>query len=526
MKTQRFKSILILVLILSMGLTACGKNSSDKTNENVNVDSNSSNEVSLGPAKDSIVFGISAEPVSLDPKLVIDVYSFLPIIQVFDTLVYENQDGDIVPGLAESWEFSNDRMEVVFKLRENVKFHNGDVLTAADVAYSLTKAMESSYTAKITGAIESAEVIDDLSVKLRLKHPYEPILSSLSCANASIVNKKAMEEDEEGFARNPIGTGAYKFVEWKNGESLSFTRFDDYYRGQPPIKDFVIKIFTDKNTAVIALENGEIDILDSPPEGDRNNLMANEKLTYYETDSSMFIYLAFNNETGIFSDQRLRNAISYAIKREDIILGAVNGIGIPIHSPIAPSAFGYPKDFKNNPYDIEKAKQLIADAGYPNGFTVKLKCTENPLYSKTAEVIQEQLRQVGINAEMEIMEKGAFLEDIYTKGDFEVAVWSIISMIPDADYTVYSRFHSQMLGGGNNFMRANIPGMDELLEKSRISSSEDERKEIYVNVSELVKEHAPLIPLFCGMNSLVANKDLKGVAAKATQKYYIYDYSW
>lgn len=504
---KKSNRVLGIVLVMLIVLLSLGSNASAQT-------------------KDSLVFGISAEPIGLDPADVIDVYSFMPILQVFDTLVREEKDGSLVPGLAESWTVSQDRKEIVFKLRENVKFHNGDVMTADDVEFSINKAIKSPKTAKITGAISKAVKMDNFSVKLVLKNPYEPIFSSLSRANASIVSKRAMEADPKIFGRRPVGTGPYKFVEWINGEKLVFERFDEYYRGKAPIKNLTFRIFTDTNTAVIALEKGEIDVLDSPSTGDRDNLKSNKGLAFHETASSMFIFLAFNNEKGIFSNEKLRLAVSHAIDRKMIIMGAADGIGVPLESPISPSAFGYPAEFKNNPYDLEKAKKLLAEAGYPNGFTVTLKCTENPTYSKPAEIIQEQLRQIGINVEMVVMEKGAFLADIYEKGDFEMCVWAIISMIPDADYTVYSRFHSKMFSGGNNFMRATIPGMDELLEKSRISESKKERLALYNTISEMVRDRAVMIPLYSGMNTICANAKLKGIAADAVQKYYVFDYSW
>jgi peptide/nickel transport system substrate-binding protein len=523
--SKKLSNIISLLLVFTLLLTACGGGNGNGTINSNGEEASSGNNVSE-EVKDSLNFGISAEPIGLNPYNVVDAYSYMPIYQIFDTLVAEDKDGNIVPRLAKDWVFSDDRTEITFNLHENVKFHNGDVLTSEDAVYSINKAVESSFTAKITGTIEKAEVIDDLSFKIILKHAYEPILSCLTSANASIVSKTEMEADEDGFNRNPVGTGAYKFVEWSNGEKITLTRFDEYYRGSAPIKDLTFRIFTDTNTAVIALENGEIDILDSPPTGDRDNLSNNNNLNYYETDSSMFTFIAFNNEKGTFSNEKLRQAVSYAINRDDIIMGAVEGVGTPIEAPIAPSAFGYPKDFKNNKYDPEKARELIKEAGYPNGLNITLKCTENSLYSNTAQVIQEQLRQVGMNTELAIMEKGAFLEDLYTTGEFEIAIWAIISMIPDADYSTYSRFHSEMFGGGNNFIRSNIPGMDNLLEEARVIGDPALRESKYLEISELVKVHAPLIPLFAGKQSIVANNNLNGIYASSTQKYYVFDYSW
>lgn len=518
------KRLICLVLSAAMLLSLGG--CSNNTTPTGNGDQGGASQNGGAQTRESLNFGMTVEPISLNPYMVTDSGSFLPITQVFDTLVLEEEDGSLVPNLAESWTFSEDRTEITFKLRSGVKFHNGDTLTAEDVEYSINKSAASTYAAKITGVIEKAEVVGDLEVKITLQYAYEPILSCLACAPASIVSKRAMEADEEGFGRNPVGTGAYQFLEWRNGESLSFVRFDDYFKGPAPIKDLKLKIYTDQNTAVYALENQEIDVLDNPPASELVNLRAREGIELYETSSSMFVFVAFNNEKGPFSNQKLRQAVSYAINREDIILGALEGNGVPVEVPVAPTAAGYPQDFQGVPYDIEKGKALVAEAGYPDGVTVTLKCTESPLYSKPAQIIQDELRQIGITVELDVMEKGAFLEDIYNEGDFEICVWAIISMFPDADYTLYSRFHSALYGGSNNFFRCRIPELDVLLDQSRRESDPEKRAAIIKEICELVQENAVMIPLFCGLNTVAADSNLKGVVSNSTSRYYIYNYHW
>ena len=512
---KKIACLLSGVMVLQLLLVGCGGGQS-----------NTSESGGDAAQTETLRFGMTYEPISLDPTGASDNGSFMIMTQVYDTLVREDAEGNLVPGLAKSWTFSEDRTQIVFQLEEGVKFHNGETMTAEDVAYSLNEAAVSSYAAKITGTIDHAEATGDLEVTMTLKYPYEPILSCLSCANASIVCKSAKEADPEGFGRNPVGTGPFKFVSWENGQSITLERFDDYYRGPASIKDLTFRVYTDTNTAVIALESGDIDVLDNPPASDYENLRNNENLSLYETESSMPIFLGFNCESGPFSNQKLREAVSYALNRDDIILGSVEGYGVPLQCTIAPGAFGYPEDFQFNPYDPEKAKELLAEAGYPDGLTVSLKCNESTTYSKPAVIIQDQLRQIGIEVKVEIMEKGAFLEDIYTNGNFEMCVWAIISMIPDADYTMYSRFHSELMGGSNNFFRIAIPGMDDLLDASRVEGDPEVRADMFYQACELVREYVPLVPLYCGLNCVVANKNLEGVVANAANKYYVYDYRW
>ncbi len=159
-------------------------------------------------------------------------------------------------------------------------------------------------------------------------------------------------------------------------------------------------------------------MLHNPSKSDRTAQMANKNLKYYETDSAYYYHISMNNKTGPFSDKRVRQAVSYAIDRKNIILGGLEGIGSPVEVPMPPAAFGYTADFKNNPYDPEKAKKLLAEAGYSQGLKVRFKINQAAMYSKPSEVIQEQLRKVGINAELERLERATYLDDVTKKFNY------------------------------------------------------------------------------------------------------------
>lgn len=515
---KRVKSVVCILLVLTMILSGC----SGKKNE---VETGSSNEGS-NAKRENLVFAIYAEPKSLDPQHSNDLYSFAVQYQIFDTLIREEADGSLVPGLAESWDISEDGTEVIFHLKKDIKFHNGDIMTADDVAFSINEAIASSFTSRVTGSMDSAEKIDDLTVKLKLKHPYQPIEMCMCSANVSVVNKKVVEADRDGFGRNPVGTGPYKFVSWNSGEKIVLQRFDEYFRGPASIQDVTFRIIPDTSIGLVALENGEIDVLDNPPKIDKQNIINNEKLKYYETTQGNLTLLAFNNETGLFTNKKLRQAVSYAIDKEAIILGALEGQGVVIECPLTLDCFGYPEDFKGNGYDPEKAKKLLAEAGYPNGLTVKLQVIENSIYSKPTEVIQEQLRVVGINVELDIMERGAYLSDVYTDCKYDITVFGTASVVPDADAVMYPRFHGKMKGGGNNFYRCDIPELNELLEKGRISIDPVERKQIYYKAHEIIRDEAVMIPICNTIIAIAADKNLKGVNPNRIVKYHVYDYSW
>lgn len=519
---MKLKSIFCYLLIFVMVLTGCsggGNNTSSTTDP---AEKSNNNEGQAPQVKDSVVFSLNAEPSTLDPQKGNDLLTFMVHCQIFDTLIRENSDGTLVPGIADEWKISDDGKEIVFKLRNDVKFHNGDQMTADDVVYSFNRAINSTFTKRITGSMEKMEKIDDSNVKLILKYSYGPILDCIATSNMGIVSQKAVEANEEGFARNPVGTGAFKFVEWSNGEKIVFESFDDYYRGEAEIKNLTFKIISDKTSAAVALENGEVDVLLSPAEADRNNLIDNDNIKYYETESNSFYFVSFNNEEGLFSNKLLREAISYAVDRESLILGALEGNGAALESAIPTNCFGAPENFKGNPYDVEKAKALLAEAGYPDGLTLKIPT----LYLDPTEVLQDQLRQIGITAEIEQMERGAWLQDVYTDNKYDITVGSYSALVPDADQITYNRYHGDFVGGGNNMVRCNIPELNEALDLARTSQDTEVRKAEYTKACEILRDESVLIPLYSSMNGIAANKDLKGVRAHPVQRAYVYDYSW
>lgn len=513
--SKKLRSILCCILAVAMVLTGCSGGASKAPADN--------NGSEATAKKDTINYAISGEPSTFDPHNISDNIATQMFNQIFDRLIRQEADGKLNPGLADSWELSEDGKEITFKLKENVKFHNGDTMTAEDVAFSLNRAIQSKYLQDLVSMMDSAEAVGDNSVKLKLKFSYGPI--EYCIARICIVNKAAVEADPEGFGRKPIGTGAYKFVELKSGDKIVAERFDDYYRGKAPIKNLVFKIITDSSTAAVALENGEVDLLSQPALADRENLLNNDKVLYYETELNGNNYIAFNNTDGMFANKKLREAISYAIDKESMLIGAVEGAGAIVDNAIPRDCFGYSENVKGNPYDPEKAKQLLAEAGYPNGFTIKLKTMDSATYYKPTEVLQDQLAQIGITAEIEKMERGAYLSDVYSNAKYDMTVMSMVYSITDAD-SIYAFFHSDMIKNGQNFFRASYPEIDKLLDEGRKSSNQEERKAIYEKVGQLLNDEVVLVPLYAYMVGVAVDKDLKGVQASPIQCYEVFGYSW
>ena len=511
---RKYSIALCILLLAAMVLSGCSKPPEKPQAES--------------PKKDSITIAVVSEWATLDPKIANDLLAFAVTNQFYDTLVLLKQDDNtLFPGLATRWDISSDGLEYTFYLREGVKFHNGETMTADDVVFSFERAAASTPTARITGAIKKTEKINNSTVKVTLQYPYGPFLACVSMPNLSVVSKKAVEQmGDTDFARNPVGTGPYKFVEWRPGDRIVMEAFPDYWRGAAPIKNATFRIITDASTTTIALERGEIDMILSVTPSEKQNIERNSNLYYTETASGSPWFLAFNMEKGLFTNQLLRQAVAYAMKPEDIILGALDGNGLVIDAPMTPDAFGYPHGFKRTPYDPAKSKELLAQAGYPNGLTINLRTIESPNYARPGEIIQEQLRVAGFDCKLELMERGAFLSDAYTNGQYEIMFTSLTALIPDADMITFTRFHSAYKGNGMNFTYTSIPEMDKLLERSRAATDPNERLQIFRDIYEMNKEVVIYVPLYVGMNGTACVKGLKGLVAHMAQRYFIYDLSW
>jgi peptide/nickel transport system substrate-binding protein len=479
------------------------------------------------PVKDSVILAITGEPSSLDSMKANDLNTFSIQCNLYDSLLRQEQDGSLVPGLAESWEYNADKTEITFKLREGVKFHNGDTMTADDVVFSYDRALASPNTARITASMKKMEKVDDQHVKLTLNYAYGPIESCLASVNTSIVSKAAAEANPDGFARNPVGTGPYKFDSWASGSKIVFKAFEDYFREPARIKTLTYQLVTDPSAALIALETGDVDMIVSTMAADRANIMGNKDLYYDEVPSSSFYFVAFNNSTGLFAENpKLRQAVAHAIDRQSVVIGATEGVGVECPSPIPATCFGTPEGFEGATYDPELAKKLMAEAGFPNGVKLNIRTMESGVYAKVAEIVAEQLRQVGFDAQVELMERTAFLQDVYTKSEYEICVNSYTALNPDADFIMYMRYHSKYMGGGNNFVMVSNPTLDGYLETGRFSADSAERKEAYRKAAELMKEEAVMVPILSTMNGVACRADLKGVKANTSQKQYVYDFYW
>lgn len=483
--------------------------------------------VGCGPAgkqteeKDKLVFAIRLEPTTLDPQYQLDRYAMLLCDNIYDTLVFREADGSVSPRLSDSWEVSDDGTEYLFHLKEGVRFHDGSGLTAEDVKYTIDRSLQSPYCMSFNFAFEGAEVVDEHTVKVLLKYPFSPTLNILATSNFAVVSKAAVEKAGDAFGHNPVGTGPYRLKEWKDGQKLVLERNDDYYSGPAAVRLVEIPVIKEQNTVMVALNTGEIDGAENLDATSRAGILDNRELVLYETEAPTFWHLGFNCQAEPFDNKLVRQAVSHAVKKEDVIAAAKDGLAVPADTALQKSVFGYSEDVKAPEYDPVLAKKLLAKAGYENGFSCSLLVREDFTY-KIGQVIQSQLKEVGIDVELIVYERSAFMEQLM-KGNHQMCILGSGDSALDAAFSLAFINEDNIGAGGNFYFYAN-PEVNRLLKQAEREMDGDRRKELYKEILLLEKEEAPRVPLYFDYTNIVCRKELAGVTAGSSVLFY--QYSW
>jgi peptide/nickel transport system substrate-binding protein len=457
-----------------------------------------------GIVKDDIAIALSADITSLDPQGHNDTKSETVSFLLFNRLFRLNTDFKVVPDLAESWEQPSST-EWLIKIKEGVKFHDGSEMTAEDVKASLDRSKVMPKVQQVLSEIESIEVVDKYTVKITTKSAFAPFLYTLVHAGTSIIPKAYLESGDD-FA-NPIGSGPYTFVEWISGDQIVVAKNANYFdadnMGQS--SKITFKVIPEGTSRTIALETGEVDVVAEVPTTDMNKVTDSSDLTLYEKPSTRTDFFEMNTEKAPFDNILVRQAMNYAIDKEAVLIVSIEGAGIQAESVLAPSFLGY----KAGPYkyDPKKAKELLAKAGYADGFDMTI-TTSGDDRKRIAEVIQASLMEVGINASIEMLEWGTFI-DTGIKGGHQSLVLGWTSN-PDPDATLTPRFFSGNING-MNFSRINDPKIDQLLKEGREELDLAKREKIYNEFHRYAMEQGQFVPLFVKNIVVGANSSLKGV---------------
>lgn len=504
-------------MILITSIVGC-----NRSGEVTDVDSKTDGEVEVDATESEVefVFSQAQDVTGFDPKLMNFAYDMTMVLHTHDPLVRMDYDGNLHPALAESWDISDDGLEYTFYLREDVRFQDGTPLTASDVKFSWDRARETPESNRFTYFMDEVEVINDYEVKLKLKNPVAGVLNYLSMANNCIVSEKIVNEiGEDEYRFNPVGTGPFKLDEWEPGGTVYLSANEDYYLGAPKLDKLTVKSIKESTTSVIALEKGEVDAVMGVPQINKQNIMDNDKLVWAEEAGTTYWAIFFNTQLPPFDNPLLRRAIYKAIEPQEIVNIALNGQGEVTDIALHPKTNGYVPDIKRHEYNIEEAKELLAQAGFPDGLSTTLYCRQD-WQQKAGQVIQQQLAKINIDLELVVMETAALTAD-RNKGLLNMFFVGNGDLILDAELPLSYLLSSGI--GSSNHTRFSNEEYDRLYEELVNTRDKDKRQEIIKRLLLIEVEETPRVPIYFPINNIVYNKEFVNVRPSVTSIHYFYD---
>ncbi len=460
----------------------------------------------------TLIAAFSADPAGFDPQRGPSGMSHIVIEQVYSTLMALDPDAKPYPELAESYEVSDDGLTYTFKLRQGVKFHNGDALTADDVKFSFDRlrAKDSgySYGAQVE-TIDEVEVVDAHTVRFKLSKRTGPFLIYMAFPGSSIVPKKLVDSGHDLNAQ-PVGSGPFKFVSYQPRSAIKFARNDDYFQaGKPYFDAMEYRIISDITALTNAVKSGVVNFSNEIPPKDWAAIKADPNLAGQAIEGSRFNWLLPNNKKSPLDKPKVRQAVALAIDRQALTAGAFFGQATPILGGVIPEwNWGYADlGFFKPQGDPEKAKRLLAEAGYPNGFETSMTIASSfPAQMAMAPIIQANLQAVGIKAKIGTMEIPRFWDEVWSTGNFDITTMYWLSPLADPDDFVSNNYKCDM---PINVQKSCSEAMDSILERAKAAPNRAARKQLYREMQELSLEEMGIVPLVNGWILTGHTKSLK-----------------
>ncbi len=479
-----------------------------------------------------IVVGSIGDATILIPMLATDATSHEIAGLIFNGLVKYDKDLNLTGDLASSWDVSSDGLVITFHLRKGVKWADGVEFTADDCIFGFNLITSKETPTPYSGdfkEVKSVSAPDPYTFKVTYKRPFAPALSSwgnLIVLPAHILRgKKIGSKEFMAFGRKPVGMGPYKLKEWKTQNKIVLEYNPAYFEGRPYLNGYVMRIIPDPATMFLELKSGGIDWMGLNPiqyKRQANTVFLKKNFNKYKYLSFSYTYLGYNLKDPLFQDKRIRQAISYAIDKDEIIRGVLLGLGVVATGPYKPDAWFYNPNVRRYPYDPRRAKKLLKEAGWvdedhdgvleKNGrefsFTV-ITNQGNALRDRTAQIIQWRLRQIGIKMDIRIIEWTAFIDDFIEKRRFQAVIlgWTL-----GQDPDIYDIWHSSKTAPREfNFISYKNKGLDRLLIMGRRTFDIEERKKIYFKVQEILAEDQPYTFLYVPMSLPIIHKRFKGI---------------
>lgn len=513
---------LLLIFFCSFFLSAC------PVSEKTQPSSGSRAAVTTPVDGDSLIEGTIGEASTLIPILASDASSHAVAAQVYNGLIKYDKNLNITGDLAQSYDISSDGLTITFHLHRGVKWHDGAPFTARDVLYTYRVTVDpktpTAY-AEDFKQVKNISASDDHTVKVVYGEPFAPALASWGMNILPAHLLEGQDITMSPLARKPVGTGPYRFKEWLAGQKIVLEANPDYFEGRPHIDRYIYRIIPDTSTMYMELKAGTIDLMSLTPvqyARQTANQSFTERFNKYRYPSNGYLYMGYNLRHPLFGDKRIRQAMTAAINKDELIQGVLFGMGQKAHGPIVPGRWAYNPQVKEFNYDPQHAAALLAQAGWkeknsdgilvkngkPFKFTI-LTNQGNQQRLMTAQIVQQRLRQVGIDVKIRVVEWATFLKEFVNKGNFEVVMlaWSI-SQDPD----MYDIWHSSKTNPGElNFIGYKNPEVDQLLNEGRRTFDIEKRKQAYFRIQEILAEEQPYTFLYVPDALPVVSSRIRGV---------------
>ena len=514
----------------------------------------------------TLVFGSSGDAVRLDPADVTDGESIQRMDNIFEGLVeYETGSTEIKPALATSWTTSADGKEITFKLRRGVKFHDGTDFNADAVVFSFARQYDQShpfhqygewvYWGYMFSDVDRVQKIDDYTVKLIMKAPNSSIMTSLAMFTVAIVSPANAEKYGEDMFRHPAGTGPFKFAEWVKDDHITLAKNEDYWRKPPALDQLIFKVIPDTSARLLALEVGEIQGMEYPDPNDFDRIKNNPDLVLMSEPGMNVGYMAMNTGYGYIDDNgngirdpgegpdktpgyhealskvKVRQAINHAIDKKSIVDNLYLGTASVAKNGMPPFMLGYNDAIKDYDYNPAKAKQLLAEAGYPNGFKVQLHVmpVSRPYMfdpPKIGEAIQSYLGAVGIDVSIYQVDWGTYLQETES-GMHNMCLlgWTGDNGDPDNFMNVLYGPNAANIGAAGNYAFIMRPELQDALTAAVRTYDVDERARQYKLAQEMIHEDAGWVYIAHANQNLAFRKNVKGYALHPTSRKFFYPVS-